>query len=70
MAINAKDKVLEASPDIDKLWANCARQLAPIRKCDEQRLIEMEHAILESWGIHPAAAKELAVRAWCPWDMV
>lgn len=54
----------EIHPDIAKLWATCARQLQGLRKSDEAKLAEMECGVLESWGIQPGAARELAVRCW------
>lgn len=48
--------------DLDKLWTICGRQLQPIRRVDETRLCDMQHAILDNWGIDPETAREVAVR--------
>lgn len=47
--------------DLDKLWTGCARQLQPLRRVDEAKLHEMEHSLLDNWGIDPETAREVAV---------
>lgn len=47
--------------DLEKLWTNCGRQLQHIRRVDEAKLCEMQHCLLENWGIDPETAREVAV---------
>ena len=60
-AAAAQPEKARVPPELEKLWSNCAKHFLPIRDSDEAKLMEMEHGLLEGWGVDPAAARKLAV---------